>query len=345
MPEKKPRTARQAAPTSVDVARRAGVSQAAVSYVLNGVQNTHVSQEVQAKIWQAAQELGYSIHPSARALRKGQSDEICLIADVPVSAHLFELFVAIQQQTFLHNLAPVLYVSHGLPPQQVEELLRRVFARRPMGIIATARSMTEQQVARARQMGVEQVVLISAEPAMYTPCIVLPSYEAGTLAAQHLLERGHHHLGLVHPDDAAAAYGFQQRLEGMRAIISQTPGATLQILPMHLSLSGARALIETFLDGPDHPTGIYAYNDDYALPLLRALADRKFRVPEDIAVLGTDNVSFGEFIQPALTTIHADNQAIGQRAVEMLLTLRSGQALPAELTRPLQSRLLIREST
>lgn len=336
---------RQTLPTSVDVARRAGVSQAAVSYVLNGVQNSHVSQEVQAKIWLAAQELGYSVHPSARALRKGRNDEICLIIDVPVSTHLFELFVAIQQQIFLHGLAPVLYVSYGLPPQQVEDLLLRAFARRPMGIIATARSMTEQQVTRARQMGIEQVLLISAKPATYTPCIILPAYESGYLAAQHLLERGHRHLGLVHPDDAAAAYGFQQRLEGMRAVLAATAGATLQILPMHLSLAGARLLIDTFLVGSDYPTGLYAYNDDYAIPLLRSLADREFRVPEDIAVLGTDNVSFGEFTRPALTTIHADKQIIGQRAVEILLTLFQGQTLPAELTSPLQPQLLVREST
>jgi DNA-binding LacI/PurR family transcriptional regulator len=114
---------------------------------------------------------------------------------------------------------------------------------------------------------------------------------------------------------------------------------------MHLSLAGARLMIDTFLVGSDYPTGLYAYNDDYAIPLLRSLADREFRVPEDIAVLGTDNVSFGEFTRPALTTIHADKQTIGQRAVEILLTLFQGQTLPAELTSPLQPQLLVREST
>ncbi len=74
MSEKKLHASRRSSPTSFDVARKAGVSQAAVSYVFNGRQNRHVSEETREKILKAAQELGYHAHPSARSLRKGQSD-------------------------------------------------------------------------------------------------------------------------------------------------------------------------------------------------------------------------------------------------------------------------------
>ena len=83
MKEKKQRTPRRISPTSLDVAREAGVSQAAVSYALNKVSQAHVSAETRAKILQAARKLGYHAHPSARSLRKGQSDEICCIIDAP----------------------------------------------------------------------------------------------------------------------------------------------------------------------------------------------------------------------------------------------------------------------
>src|SRR5260370_31892242 len=83
MAENKQHNSRLASPTSSDVARKAGVSQAAVSYVFNGRQNRHVSEETREKIVQPAQELGYLAHPSARSLRKGQSDEICCILNAP----------------------------------------------------------------------------------------------------------------------------------------------------------------------------------------------------------------------------------------------------------------------
>src|SRR5215469_3842038 len=97
--------------TSLDVARRAGVSRTAVSYVLSedGVRSAHVSEETRAKVLQIAQELGYSTHSSARALRKGRSDEICIIVDLPLTLHRTELFVSVQQYAFLHGYAPVVY--------------------------------------------------------------------------------------------------------------------------------------------------------------------------------------------------------------------------------------------
>src|SRR5205814_9380195 len=137
------------------------------------------------------------------------------------------------------------------------------------------------------------------------------------------------------PADPLHAYGFQQRLEGMRSAIAGIPNVTLDILPLEFTLSNAHSLVDTYLTGADHPTGIYAFNDEYALLLLGALADRGRQVPRDVAVVGTDDISFGEFMRPTLTTIRFDTRSIGQRAVEMLVTLHKGQPLPEELSQPL----------
>src|SRR5712692_1349679 len=111
MTEKKQRAPRRFTPTSIDVARAAGVSQAAVSYVLNGTRNAHVSEKTRTKILQAAQEMGYHAHPSARSLRKGQSDEICCIINTPSSSFSYEIHLSILQRIFLHGYIPVFYVS------------------------------------------------------------------------------------------------------------------------------------------------------------------------------------------------------------------------------------------
>ena len=114
---------------------------------------------------------------------------------------------------------------------------------------------------------------------------------------------------------------------------------------MSIALVYAHALVDTCLTGADHPTGIYAYNDEYALLLLGALADRGRQVPRDVAVVGTDGISFSTFMRPTLTTIRFDTISLAQRAVGMLVNRHSGQPLPEELTRPLVPLLIPREST
>ena len=331
--------------TSVDVAQRAGVSRTTVSYVLNGNWDGHVSDETRKKVLQAAEELGYSTHSSARALRKGQGDEICIVIDLPLTVHRTELLISVQQYAFQHGYSPVAYFCYGFSPEQIHTLLLEIFARRPMGIFATAGSMTMEQIALAQRMGVDNIVLYSVEPLEHARTIILPTRPLGCLAAQHLLERGHLHLGLVQPADPLHDYGFQQRLEGMRATIAGMPGVRLDILPLQFDLADAHALVETSLTGADHPTGIYAFNDEYALLLLGALADRGRQVPRDVAVMGTDDISFSAWMRPTLTTIRFDTISLAQRAVGMLVNWHRGQPLPEELTRPLVPQLIPREST
>jgi LacI family transcriptional regulator len=331
--------------TSVDVARRAGVSRTTVSYVLNANWNGHVSDETRKKVLQAAEELGYSTHNSARALRKGQSDEICIIVDLPLSLHRTELFVSVQQHAFLHGYSPVVYFSYDFSPEQVYSHLLKIFARRPIGIFATASSMTVEHITLAKRMGVDNIVLYSVEPLEYGGTILLPTLPLGYLAAQHLLERGHRHLALVQPADPLHDYGFQQRLEGMRSAIAGIPGVTLDILPLQFTLPDAHSLVDTHLTGANHPTGIYAFNDEYALLLLGALADRGIQVPREVAVVGTDDISFSTFMRPTLTTIRFDIISLAQRAVGMLVNWHKGQPLPEELSRPLVPQLIPREST
>jgi len=346
MTEKKQRAPRRISPTSLDVAREAGVSQAAVSYALNGVSQAHVSDETRAKILQAARKLGYHAHPSARSLRKGQSDEICCIIDAPSTLLAYEIHISIMQQIFQHGYIPVFYVSPSVPTGQWRETLRGIFARRPMGLIMSQFTSMADEISLARQMGIENIVLISPRPVEDIPAVIFPSSTPGYLAARHLLERGHRHLALVHPRDPIMQGVFQERLEGMRAAIGEMPDVALDCLPLAPTLTDAYALVDTNLMGAEHPTGIYAFNDDYALPLLRALADRGVQVPQEIAVAGTDDLPFCEFVRPSLTSIRYDSEdAIGQRVVEMLISLQTGQLLQANYTHTLTPQLIPREST
>jgi DNA-binding LacI/PurR family transcriptional regulator len=354
MGERKQQVPRQKPLTSVDVARKAGVSRTAVSYVLNGTCNAHVSEETRAKVLQAAQELGYHPNASAQVLRKGKSNEVCILSNIALSANDAEIFVSMQQHAWHHGYIPVVYFLGALTAEQHRELLVKVLARRPLALLLTPDCIDAEDIALARQMGIEYIVLVAAEPieehfSTALPSVSIPTMEIGYLAAQHLLVRGHRALGIVRPYESRHELAFLQRLRGMHAAIADAgllaSEVRLDILPMHLSLADAHALVDTSLTSAEWPTGIYTFNDEYALPLLGALNDRGMCVPEDIAIIGTDNIAFSAFVRPALTTISFDNVALGQRVIEVLVALQKGGPLPEELTRPLIPELILRAST
>ncbi len=348
MTEKKLRTPPRTSITTSDVAQKAQVSRATVSFVLNenGVRNAHVSEETRAKVLQAAQELGYSMNTVAQALRRGHSEELAIIVDLPLSVHQNELFISLQQRALHAGYTPIMYFNYDLTTEQKQELFLKILARRPMGLFATERSMTFENISLAKSMGVKHIILHSVRPIEYAYTIVLPTKSAGSLAVHHLLDRGHSHLGLVQPSDTFHdAYGFQQRLEGMHAAIAGREGVTLDILPLQYSLSDAYRLIDASLTGTEHPTGIYAYNDEYALLLMGALTDRGIQIPRDVALVGTDDIAFSEIVRPTLTTIRFDAISIGQRVVDMISVLDKGQPLPEALAQPLIPQLIPRSSS
>lgn len=119
-----------------------------------------------------------------------------------------------------------------------------------------------------------------------------------------------------------------------------------RLFPLTLSLSAAHELVNTFLTKPERPTGIYAFNDEYALCLLRALADRGLQIPQDVAVVGTDDISACEYAWPSLTSIRFESgEAIGRRAVDMLVSLSTDQPVAENLCYELTPHLIQRESS
>ena len=334
-------------PTSLDVARKAGVSRAAVSYVLNGTCVAHVSEQTRTKILQAAEELGYHhSHPAARALRSGQSDEICCVFNAPHTLLGSEVNYSIQQQIFQHGYVPVVYSDPGMPNEKWNVTLTQMFARRPRGLIMSQFMDTTDDLTLARQMGVEYIVLLSPNAVENVPTIIFSSTSLGSLAARHLLDRGHRHLGIVQPIDPSLAYLFHERLQGMRTVLADVPGTTLDIFSLDLSLASAYTLIDTWQACPERPTGIYAFSDEYALCLLAALTDRGIQVPREMAIVGTDDPSTSQFVRPSLTSISfGDGNTLGQLAVEMLVNQFNEQATTLARSLSLAPQLIPRSSS
>ncbi|MGY0019419.1 LacI family DNA-binding transcriptional regulator [Streptomyces sp. YJ-C3] len=296
---------REPAPTSASVARHAGVSRATVSYVLNGQAAGRVSAATRAKVEQAAQELGYVPHAAARSLRSGSSALVLIAvpADrVPAFGPLFATFVA-RFQTALekHGYTGVL---HGARADRSPQDTARAWAElRPAAVLTTfGAPLTEESVAILHRSGTRAVLSFGPPPVPGAHGITLDQEEIGAVAAAHLLSSGRRELGVVVPQEHGLEPFSAPRLAGAKAATTAFRGANLTPLPLaHTEQSAAEAVAKA-----RHLDGIFAYNDEYAMLLMRALQDAGVDVPGDTALVGADDLLIARLLRPRLTSVRSE---------------------------------------
>ncbi|HEX5691137.1 MAG TPA: LacI family DNA-binding transcriptional regulator, partial [Roseiflexaceae bacterium] len=187
-------------PTSADVARRAGVSRATVSYVLNDVPDSRVSDETRARVQAAADELGYTTHALARSLRAGHSDIILApqtaLPSGPMVTRFYEGLaerLGALGYTFVMHLDPT---TRGLEAARIWASLR------PAGLLVEAERVSSRSLELMRTAGTRAIVLLSETPSPLAPTLVNNDADLGACAAEYLLDRGHRRLGAVVPREA-----------------------------------------------------------------------------------------------------------------------------------------------
>jgi DNA-binding LacI/PurR family transcriptional regulator len=136
----------------------------------------------------------------------------------------------------------------------------------------------------------------------------------------------------------------------MSAVTEAGGKAAIKILDfpridMASSLAAVKIFVNDFCSLPERPSAIYAYSDDYALLLMRALREAGIRIPGDLAILGTDDIPYGELHAPALSTIRFDKSALGERAVALINSLITGDPIEKRFQQEAAPYLIQREST
>ncbi|THA57600.1 LacI family DNA-binding transcriptional regulator [Streptomyces sp. A1136] len=283
-------------PTSADVARLAGVSRATVSYVLNNAEAVRISEPTRRKVREAAEELGYVPHAAARSLRAGHTRIVLLpTSHVPVgrlySAFLNELQWALRRLDY----TVVQYGGLGLTGDETARAwaeLRPVAVISPGGIALSARN-----VATLKRAGARAVITLGPERVPGAHALLMDQAEVGARAAAHLVERGRRRIGVIVPEEEGLGSFSGPRLAGARSVA----GARVEPLPLAYTEESAAALAARW-----RSLGLeaaFAFNDEYAMLLMRALQDAGLRVPEDVAVMGADDLLLGRLLRPRLSTV------------------------------------------
>ncbi|WP_394551957.1 LacI family DNA-binding transcriptional regulator [Agromyces sp. MMS24-JH15] len=290
--------------TSEDVAKRAGVSRATVSQILNG-RGQRFAEATRERVNLAARELGYEPSSAGRTLARGSSDfVIALIPHTTFGATLQDFFGRMTDELAAHGLTLVLRLS---TPSTVS-LGRVITSMKPAAVFSLTRFSDEER-ALIGDRGVLGLDPASTGDNDYNHAI-------GLLQGRTLIEHGHRRLAFAHLRDARQDPFGADRESGVRDACLEAGLSEPESIGLDVTPDDADRALDA-LSG----TGIAVacYNDDVATALLSAATRRGWRVPEDLALIGMDHTTLGRLTLPPLTTLDFDLATAAEAAIHRIL--------------------------
>src|ERR1700754_2139322 len=301
-------------PTIRDVARRAGVSAATVSRVLND--SPLVVESTRVRVLAAVDELGYRLNATARTLSSGQAQAIGVVVPFFTTHSVIERLRGVVER--LRRCGYDLLLADVEAPDARKDAMRDLARRgRVAGLLFVSLPVLDHEVEALARDELPAVLLDVPHPRL--PHVVIDNVRGGALAAEHLLARGHRRLAFV-GDHPTNAYGFtssEDRRGGLRGALERAGIAEMLELIVEHGRDEACAAAHSLLALPEPPTAIFAASDLQALGVLRAAAEAGGRVPEDLAVIGFDDVDLAGIV--GVTPARQPLREGGALAADLLL--------------------------
>ncbi len=311
--------------TIYDVARAAGVDPSTVSYALSG--KGTISKETRAKILRLAEDLGYRPNLVARSLIMQHTHTIGLVLPTISNPFYGEVAQAVERRA--QRAGYRVFVANTDGDERLgDELLEDLAARQVDGVIAMSGGLSLSCIVACSNAGLPVVSCMWNEQDLSAPAPVDIDFVAGgRIAAHHLLDLGHRRIGLIAEGTAGATPRHHLRMRGFHdALVDAgvTPEDTLTRLGDSSVESGKVAALD-LLSLPDPPTAIFATNDLMALGILAAAWKLNLRVPQDLSIVGFDDIVPAAYVTPPLTTIRIDRTAFMDAATDYLLDMIAGR--------------------
>ncbi len=328
----------------LEVARHAGVSAATVSRVMNN--SAPVSEAVRSKVLASASLLGYEVAPT-RSFNAGVSRTVAVLITDILNPFFPELIRGIDQEARPDGIGLLLYDT--AEDSQAEQHILKILARRAIDglIVCGSRISTDELTSFSKRFNIPLVVINRSTPNLDVPCVRIDFEKAVYQAARHLLSLGHTRIAyLAGPSTTEVSIVRQCGLEKAlaEAGLSLRPQLKTNSFP---NVAGGFQAMSALLSLPEseRPTAVQAYNDLMALGALQAIHAHHLTVPQDISVVGFDDIALAAHANPPLTTIEQPKVYMGALAMQILRELMENRMrLPNGFTL-LESRLIVREST
>lgn len=324
--------------TIYTVAEKAGVSIATVSRVLNN--SPKVKEETKAKVLRVIEELGYQPSASARGLALNRTEIIALIFPDISGPFYSEVIRGVESEASQHNYNLLIYGTYG---KARSARFLRLLPTRVDGLILMTRSVEDEYIFYLHRRQIPFVLLDREIDEIEADCVLTNNVEGAYRAVEHLLQHGYQQVAFI--SGPADSPDSNARLEGYRQAL-QNHGLPL-LSPLvergdFLQPGGYQAM-SRLLDRADLPLAVFVANDEMAIGTIEAVRGRGLSVPDDVAIVGFDDIQMTPYVQPPLTTVRQPIRDFGVLAVQMLLRRINDPETKAE-TIVLPTQLIIRRS-
>ncbi len=326
--------------TMKDVAQLAGVSTATVSRALMNPEK--VSASTRKKVEQAVMEAGYSPNSLARNLRRNESKTIIVIVPDICDPYFTEIVRGVEEAALAQGYL-VLLGDSGQQLARESSFANLVFTKQADGMLLLG-SKVPFDVSKAEQKNLPPMVMACEyAPELELPTVHIDNLTSAFEAVNYLTQMGHMKIGQICGANNASLsqfrkQGYQQALR--RADITLNPAYTVQ---GDLSFEGGARAVNALLSLPEPPTALFCHSDMMAIGAMQQAKRLGFRIPQDLSIVGFDDIQFAEYCDPPLTTVSQPRYQIGYQAMNMLLDQLKGKEIPAG-SRLLDAKLVIRES-
>ncbi|MEI6874476.1 MAG: LacI family DNA-binding transcriptional regulator [Spirochaetota bacterium] len=323
-----------------DIAKMAGVSASTVSRAINNKQ--YVKPDIRDKIMALVKKTGYVPDGAARSMVLGRTFTVGIV--IPDTFNMFQrqLFSTIEHCLEGHGYRTSFFFVKW-EPESESRCLMRLKAQKLDGVIMMHEVGEPEFYDYLAASGMPVVLCTFERPETGLPSIHVAEEEAAKAATRHLISLGHRNIGLISGQHFSfgtqRAAGYRSALEG--AGISAV--SALSVLVPSYSADDGRAGMRSLLSRKTTPTAVFAATDELAIGAIRALHEAGLKVPDDVSVIGFDDIDISDYLVPALTTVSQPIHDMGRTTAEMMSDLISGEDRKRGVA-PFGHRLVIRES-
>jgi LacI family transcriptional regulator len=324
-----------------DVAEQAGVSVTTVSHVINNTRP--VKPETRSRVEQAMRVLGYQPNVLARSLRRGKTNTIGVILPDNANPYFAEVVRGIEDTSFAHDFSVILCNSDN--DLDKEHLYTNVLIEKQVaGIIFVAAGLSEENIHNLQLRGVPAVLVDRQVSGIQLDSVFANNRQGGYLAARHLIELGHTSIACI--TGPGGVRSSSERVAGYRQALEAGEidfDAQLVIAGDFQYQSGYEAAAQLVEQG-SLPSAVFACNDLMAVGVYRFANEQQLHIPDDMSIIGFDDIPLAGFTQPPLTTVHQSKTKMGSRAAELLIERIANQDIEIR-QEILDVQLVVREST
>jgi LacI family transcriptional regulator len=321
-----------------DVARKSGVSIATVSHVLNGTR--HTRPQTRERVLSAVRELGYSQNHAARNLARGTSTILGVIVSDVRNPFFPEITAAFQEQALAHDM-DALIINTNYDAQRTLNSVRRLMGMQVPGMAIFTSQIDEHVVDLLAQRRVASVYLDLGRVDTAVSNIVLEYGQGIAASLQYLWDLGHRKISYI--SGPPGLLSISRRKEAFLQSAAKLGVEVMSVVDSDFTVKGAYQACSQVLAGK-RPTAIMTGNDLAAIGVLHRAYDLRLRVPEDLSVVGFDDILLAEYTQPALTTVAVPRPELGRLGFETLWAMMSDPDLTGREIR-IPTELRIRQST